>query len=112
MNIRRSIATVGAAGALATGSYFLASPAQAAGPGPVVTGGLVNVTIVDAVDIEDVEVTVLENVAVGVAANVQAQVCGTQVGANVLTILSAVAQGQETTCENDAGNQSVTVEQA
>ena len=63
MNIRRSIAAVGAAGALATGSLFLASPAQAA---PVVTGGLVNVTIVDLLDIDDVTV----QLPIAVAANV------------------------------------------
>lgn len=107
MNIRRSIATVGAAGALATGSLFLAAPAQAQ---PVITGGLVNVTVVDAVDVTNNRI--LQNVGVGVAANVQAQVCGTQVGANVLTILSAIAQGQDVECENEAGNQTVTIEQA
>lgn len=48
MNIRRSLATVGAAGALTAGSLFLASPAQV---GPLVvlpTGGaLVDVNIID-----------------------------------------------------------------
>ena len=107
MNIRRSIATVGAAGALATGSLFLASPAQAA---PVVTGGLVNVTVVDAVDVNNNRI--LQNVGVGVAANVQAQVCGTQVGANVLNILTAIGQGQDVVCTNRAGNQTVTIDQA
>ena len=63
MNIRRSLATVGAAGALATASLGVAAPAQAA---PVVTGGLVNVTIVDAVDISRVTV----QLPVAVAANV------------------------------------------
>ena len=71
MNVRRNIAAVGAAGALATGSLFLASPAQAAPP--VITGGLVNVTVVDAVDVNNNRI--LQNVGVGVAANVQAQVC-------------------------------------
>ena len=63
MNIRRSLATAGAAGALAAGSLFLAAPAQAQ---PVVTGGLVNVTIIDLVDIDDVTV----QLPVAVAANV------------------------------------------
>lgn len=63
MNIRRSLATVGAAGALAVTSLGVAAPAQAA---PVVTGGLVNVTIVDAVDISRVTV----QLPVAVAANV------------------------------------------
>jgi hypothetical protein len=107
MNIRKSLATVGATGALVGGSLFVAAPAQAA---PVITGGLVNVTVVDAVDVNNNRI--LQNVGVGVAANVQAAVCGTQVGANVLTILSAVAQGQEVECTNEAGNQTVTIEQA
>ncbi len=56
MNIRRSLATVGAAGALAVGSLGVAAPAQA--QAPVFTGGLVNVTIVYAVDVNDVVVQV------------------------------------------------------
>ncbi len=56
MNICRSLATVGAAGTLAVGSLGVAAPAQA--QAPVVTGGLVNVTIVDAVDVNDVVVQV------------------------------------------------------
>lgn len=106
MSIRKSVATVGAAGALVTGSLFLATPAQAQ---PVITGGLVNVTVVDLLDVNNNRI--LQNVGVGVAANVMAQVCGTQVGANVLTILSGVAQGQEVECENEAGNQTVTIDQ-
>ena len=79
MNIRRSIASVGAAGALATGSLFLASPAQAA---PVITGGLVNVTItdVDLLNNNNVVVTALN----GVTLQVAAQVCGVSV--NVLAV--------------------------
>lgn len=89
MNVRRSIATVGAAGALAAGSLFLASPAQA---GPVVVlpgGGLVDVTIVDAVDIDRVTV----QLPIAVAANV----CNVDV--SVLT--GAVADGV-TDCEANA----------
>ena len=63
MNIRRSLATVGAAGALALTSLAVGTPAQAA---PVLTGGLVNVTIVDAVDISRVTV----QLPIAVAANV------------------------------------------
>ena len=71
MNIRRSIATVGAAGALATGSLFLASPAQA--QGPIFTGGLVNVTIVDFADVN------VEDVVVQLPISVAANVCGVEV---------------------------------
>ena len=76
MNVRRSIATVGAAGALAAGSMFLAAPAQAAAP--VVTGGLVNVTITDVDLLNNVDVTALN----GVTLQVAAEVCG--VSLNVL----------------------------
>ena len=64
MNIRRSLATVGAAGALATASLGVAAPAHAASP--VVTGGLVNVTIVDLVDVNDVTVQVPVAAAVNI----------------------------------------------
>ncbi len=63
MNIRRSLATVGAAGLLAAGSLGVASPAQAA---PVFAGGLVNVTLVDVVDVGDVTV----QVPIAIAANI------------------------------------------
>ena len=74
MNIRRSIATVGAAGALATGSLFLASPAQA--QGPIFTGGLVNVTIVDFADVN------VEDVVVQLPISIAANVCDVDI--NVL----------------------------
>jgi hypothetical protein len=76
MNIRRSIATVGATGALAAGSLFLAAPAQAA---PVVTGGLVNVTIVDVLDIDDTIVSV--QALNGVTVQAAALICGVSVNA-------------------------------
>ena len=60
----------------------MATPAQAAGP--VVTGGLINVTIVDAVDIEDVIAVVQVPVAAAV------NICDT----NVI----AVEQGTATEC--------------
>lgn len=106
MNIRKSVATVGVAGALAGGSLFVAAPAQAQ---PVITGGLVNVTVVDLLDVNNNRI--LQNVGVGVAANVMAQVCGTQVGANVLNILSGTRQGQTVSCSNNAGNQTVSISQ-
>lgn len=104
MNIRKSVATVGVAGAMVSGSLFLASPAQAQ---PLVTGGLVNVTVTDVLNNN----RILQNVGIGVAANVMAQVCGTQVGANVLTILSATRQGQAVSCTNSQRRQTVTVSQ-
>ncbi len=68
MNIRRSLATVGAAGALAATSLGLAAPAQAA---PVVTGGLVAVNVSNVLNND----TVVAQVPIGVAANV----CGVSV---------------------------------
>lgn len=69
---------------------------------PVLTGGLVNVTLVDVIDVGDVAVAVLNNVGIGVAANVAAQICGTQVAlpANIIGVLVAqVARtGQATAC--------------
>jgi hypothetical protein len=90
MNIRRSIATVGATGALAAGSLFVASPAQAAPPNFVGTAGLVNVVIVDLVDIDDVTV----QVPVAAAANI----CNVSVAA----LLAAIDAGGTATCTADA----------
>ena len=82
MNIRRSIATVGAAGALATGSLFLASPAQAQ---PIfVGGGLVNV--------------VIDDVTVQVPLAVAANVCDV----NVAVLIAAIEDTGTATCEADA----------
>ena len=50
---------------------LVAAPAAQAQVGPIVTGGLVNVTIVDAVDLRNVNV----QIPIGVAANV----CGVNV---------------------------------
>jgi hypothetical protein len=62
------------AGVLATGTLaFVAAPAATAQPAQT---GLVNVMIGD--------VTILENVGVGVAANVAANVCGVQLNAAVI----------------------------
>jgi len=68
------IAAILAASAISVGGGVAATPAAQAQP--VVTGGLVNVTIVDAVDVNHNNVNV--QVPIGVAANV----CGVQ--ANVL----------------------------
>ena len=62
MKIRSTLATLGVTGLLAGASLGLAAPASAA---PVVTGGLVNVTIVDAIDVSRVTV----QLPIAVAAN-------------------------------------------
>ena len=66
--------------ALATTGTLALAPAVPAMASPVVTGGLVNVTLTDIAN--NTTVTLLNNVNVGVAAQVAANVCG--VGVNVL----------------------------
>ena len=81
-------------------SAALAAAAPKVEAQPVVTGGLVNVTLVDLVNNNNI--AVLNNVGIGVAANVAAQICGTQVAlpANIIGVLvSQVAHtGQATAC--------------
>jgi hypothetical protein len=88
------IAGLGIAAALA-----FAAP-KSADAQPVITGGLVNVTLVDVLNNNNI--AVLNNVAVGVAANVAAQICGTQVAlpANIIGVLVAqvATTGQATAC--------------
>lgn len=69
--IKKTIASLALSGGLLIGGGVLAGPSMAA---PVVTGGLVNVTVTDVLNENEVNV----QVPVGVAANV----CG--VNANVL----------------------------
>jgi hypothetical protein len=93
--MRKVFATLALAGALAFG-------APAVSEAQVVTGGLVNVTLVDVVDVNVEDVQVLNNVAIGIAANVAAQICGTQVAvpANIVGVIasSVARQGQATAC--------------
>jgi hypothetical protein len=100
--MKKRIAASAAAAAIGLGgSLIAAAPAQAA---PLVTGGLVNVTIVDVIDDVTVEIT---DVNVGVAAALQlaANVCGTTV--------ALVAQDIATdgTCTNEVTGDSVIIEQ-
>ncbi len=84
MNFRRSIATVGVAGALVTGGLALASPAQAQ---PVVTGGLINITLVDVLNENEVAV----QIPIGVAVNI----CGV----NAAALFAIVADDGDVRCE-------------
>lgn len=83
MNIRKSIAVTCAAGALAVSGA--AAPAQA--QGPIFTGGLVNVTLVDVVDVNNNQVIV--QVPIGVAA----AVCDINVA-----VLAIIRDNDDTTC--------------
>ena len=82
--LRKACASLFAAGALAVG---VGVPAAAASP--VVTGGLVNVTVTNLLNNNTTTVTV----PVGVALNIAANVCG--VGVGVLA-----QQGIPVSCEN------------
>ena len=89
-----------AALAIGTTLAFGAANMEAAPPGPVITGGLVNLTLVDVVDVGDVDIALLNNVGVGVAANVAAQICGTSLTVPVGVLAAQVVQtGQATACE-------------
>lgn len=94
MNIKTRIATVGFAGALALGA--VAVPAQAAGP--VVTGGLVNVTLTNVLNDNQVQVAVPIQAA--------AAICGVSV--SVLSAAFAPTGMQTFECPARNGNQEVT----
>jgi hypothetical protein len=92
------VASLFASGLLAAG---LAAPTASAQP--VVTGGLVNVTVVDVID--DVTVIVRDvNVGVGVAANVAAALCDTA-DVNAAVLATQVVRGGDTVnCDTSTGN--------
>jgi hypothetical protein len=71
--------------------------------GPVVTGGLVNVTVTNLLNND----TILSqnNVGVGVAAQIAANVCGVSVG----VLSSAIGQGAPVDCTNPTGDTGVTI---
>ena len=112
MQIRRTAAALTSAAALSVTGVAMATPATAA---PVFTGGLVNVNL------SDIQIDVLRNslnnnrvlndvlndnqVNLGVAAVVIAQVCDTQVG-----VLATLVQTGTATCE--VGDGSLTFTQA
>lgn len=73
-----------------------------AGPAMAQQNGLVNVEIGD--------VTILEDVRVGVAAGIAANVCGVKVGpVAVLATQVDASGGQRTVCEADADNPLVVI---
>lgn len=75
-----------------------------AGPAMAQQNGLVNV------EIGDVDVTVLEDVRVGVAAGIAANICGVKVGpVAILATQVDASGGQRTVCEADADNPLVVI---
>jgi hypothetical protein len=96
---RKAAVAVFAGAALTTGAL---APASAA---PVITGGVVNVTVADSLN----NVLSSNDVGVGVAANIAAAVCGTTVPVAVLAT-QVVAQGGTFSCPVAANpNQVLTV---
>ena len=91
---------------LFAGAALLGAAAVPASAQPIVTGGLVNVTIVDAVDVNNNQI--LNNVAVGAALGIAANVCGTTV--NVLA--AQLGTAGPVTCTSDASGQTATITQA
>jgi hypothetical protein len=79
------------AAALLSSALLFAGLAAPASAQPVVTGGLVNVTIV----LDDVEIITLEDVNVAVALALAANVCDVNVN-----VLSQQFRNGQTTCEN------------
>lgn len=89
--MRRTIATAAVAGTLLAGG--LAAPAYAQ---PVNQDGLVNVNVGD--------VTILEDVNIGVAAQVAANICGVKVGPVAVLGRAVDRSGAtETVCTTDQG---------
>ncbi len=99
--IKRAVTTAAVAGGMA-----LAPTVPALAQGPVVTGGLVNVTVTNLLNND----TILSNnnVGVGVAAGVAANVCG--VAVNVIS--TELASGQNVNCTNPGQTERVLITQA
>lgn len=91
MKLRRNLVTLAAAGALTVGGGVVAAPAMAQ---PVVTGGLVNVTVTNLLNNNTVQVAI----PVDAAANI----CNVSVD----VITGYVANGG--TCTSRSGNQQLT----
>ncbi len=94
MNLKTRIATAGIAGALLLGGAS-ATSAQAA---PVITGGLVNVTLTNVLNGNQVQVAVPISVA--------AAICGVHV--NVLATALAPTGTQTFNCPASTGTQTIT----
>jgi len=97
--MKRILATSASAAIALTGSTLgIAAPANAQ---PVITGGLVNITVVDLIDVTN------NNVALGVALGLAANICDVNVN-----VLAVQLRDGGATCTADAGDQRVTISQA
>ena len=99
--MKRALAATAAGGAMA-----LAPAVPALAQGPVVTGGLVNVTVTNLLNND----TILSynNVGVGVAAGVAANVCDLAVG----VLATQLATGNTVNCTNASQTERVLISQA
>lgn len=91
-----------AAAALATGALAMGATAPATAA-PVITGGLVNITIVDLID---GDVLSNNNVALGVALGIAANVCDVNVN-----VLAQQLRDGGATCTSEADDQQVIIRQ-
>ena len=100
--MKRLLAATAAAVMTTAFGAATASPAHAQ---PVVTGGLVNVTVTDVID--DVTVVVQDiNVSLGAALGIAANVCDVNVN-----VLAEQLRRGGATCTSDASGQTVTIDQ-
>lgn len=100
--MKRTLAATAGALALTGGTAFMATPAQAA---PVVTGGLVNVTVTDVID---GDVLSQNNVGVAAVVGIAANVCDVNVGG----ILGELRKTGTATCESAVDQRNFTFTQA
>ena len=97
--MKRILATSASAAIALTGSTLgIAAPANAQ---PVITGGLVNITVVDLIDVTN------NNVALGVALGLAANICDVNVN-----VLAVQLRDGGATCTAEGGNPRVTISQA
>ena len=99
--MKRTIFASAAAAVTMAGGVAMAAPAQAA---PLVTGGLVNVTVTDVLN--DNEILNDVNVSVGAALGIAANVCDTSVN-----VLARQLKSGGATCTADASGQRVDISQ-
>src|SRR5688500_9972059 len=102
---RRSIMTKWIAALALSGALAFAAPSTAEAQGPIVTGGLVNVTITDFADIEDVLTDF--NIGVNAAVALAAAVCDVDVD----VISAAIENTGAYDCAARTGRQRVFLEQ-
>ncbi len=87
--------------ALASSALLFAGLAAPASAQPIITGGLVNITIVDSLN----NLVTVQDLNLGVALNLAANVCDV----NVAILLAAILDQGATGCTADAGSGGIIV---